>query len=391
MSLINKMLKDLDTRTGGTVDPAGVTAAHTGLRPVPSPRRHSWRGAWITGLVIAGLAAGLYGGYEWGLRGEPATPENARDLTAAPKSKGEDTASKVTRNAPGAASAGQADKPMPPQAAAGKVVQPSKPEAQEAVLARAGLANPEAVKDRAHQTPAAATSLRPLPSGQSMAVSGSGAKTTRRTAGSRQAKPSRESSVSKRARPPTAEEQAGAGYQQAQRSLQQARPLAAEQQLRKALEIDPAHIAARELLVSLLLSKGQWQLAQQQLQHGLDAAPKHYRFAQVLARLHAEHGEDQQALMVLAASRVQAAGDPEYLALMAAIFQRAGQHADAARAYRQAVTVQPRQGKWWLGMAISLEAENNVQAAREAYHRAATSGLDGKLRQYAEQRLAALQ
>ena len=94
--------------------------------------------------------------------------------------------------------------------------------------------------------------------------------------------------------------------------------------------------------------------------------------------------------MVLEKYRARAAGDPEYLALMAAIFQRAGQHADAARAYRQAVTAQPRQGKWWLGMAISLEAVNNPKAAREAYHRAATSGLDGNLKQYAEQRLAAL-
>jgi len=56
----------------------------------------------------------------------------------------------------------------------------------------------------------------------------------------------------------------------------------------------------------------------------------------------------------------------------------------------KALGIRPQEGRWWLGLAISLEAEKNLPAAAEAYQRAKASVLDPKLARYAEQRLTAL-
>jgi MSHA biogenesis protein MshN len=76
---------------------------------------------------------------------------------------------------------------------------------------------------------------------------------------------------------------------------------------------------------------------------------------------------------------------------MATLYQRAGRHPEAVEAYSRAVRLNPQQGRWWLGLAISLEAAQNHGAAADAYQRAVQSGgLDSASRQYAQQRLVLL-
>jgi len=93
---------------------------------------------------------------------------------------------------------------------------------------------------------------------------------------------------------------------------------------------------------------------------------------------------------VLEKVRAEGANQPEYLALLATLYQRAGRQADAVETYRQALGQRPQEGRWWLGLGISLEAQKNWTAAGEAYQRAKASVLDPKLARYAEQRLGAL-
>ena len=138
-----------------------------------------------------------------------------------------------------------------------------------------------------------------------------------------------------------------------------------------------------------MLQQGHWREAQELLEQGLDAVPAHYPFAQLLARVYVEHGADTKALAVMEGHRSAAADNPDYVAFLATLYQRAGKHAEAVKTYNEAVSLNPQEGRWWLGMGISLEAVQDRKDAGAAYQRAIDSGtLDDNLLKYARQRLA---
>ena len=195
--------------------------------------------------------------------------------------------------------------------------------------------------------------------------------------------------MDKRVKPFSPNEKAESEYRRAADLLQKGRMTDAEKHLRLALSADAAHTPSRELLAGLMLQQGHWREAQELLEQGIDAVPAHYPFAQLLARVYVEHGAEQKALAVMEASRRAGANNPEYVAFLAALYQRAGKHVEAVKTYSEAVTLNSQEGRWWLGMGISLEAVQDRDAAGAAYQRAINSGvLDNKLLQYARQRLA---
>ncbi len=186
----------------------------------------------------------------------------------------------------------------------------------------------------------------------------------------------------------SADDPAEGAYREAVRLLRQRQSDAAESPLRRALRHNPDHVAARELLVGVLLERNRWSEAQQLLEQGLVELPYHRGFTFLLARIYVEQGAEPRALSLLQAGRADAGKDPEYIGFLATLYQRAGRHAEASEAYRQAVTLRPQDSKLWLGFAGSLEAQRNWSAAAEAYQRAlATGGLSGELSRYASQRL----
>jgi MSHA biogenesis protein MshN len=195
--------------------------------------------------------------------------------------------------------------------------------------------------------------------------------------------------MDKKVKPPTSEERAEDEYRQAADSLQKGHEVEAKRQLRTALDDNPAHTRARELLAGLLVQSGHWHEAVQILEQGIDKVPAYYPFAQLLARVYVDHGADQKALAVMEHGRQAGAGDADYMAFLAAMYQRAGKSTEAIKAYSDAIRLNPREGRSWLGMGISLEANQDWNAAGAAYQRAIESGsLDDKLLNYARQRLA---
>ncbi len=197
--------------------------------------------------------------------------------------------------------------------------------------------------------------------------------------------------VDKKFKPQSREQHAESGYRNAVNMLQQGRADDAMYRLRTALTADPAHIQARELLAGLELQNGRWRQAQQVLEQGLETNPKYFSFAQLLARVYVEHGAEPKALALLESNRPQGSGNAEFMSFLATLYQRAGRHADAVAAYTDAVKLNPREGRTWLGMAISLEANADWKSAEEAYQHAIDSGmLDAKLMQYAKQHQAAV-
>jgi MSHA biogenesis protein MshN len=78
--------------------------------------------------------------------------------------------------------------------------------------------------------------------------------------------------------------------------------------------------------------------------------------------------------------------------LLAALYQRQGNHQAAARIYRQLLELRPGFGNWQVGLGVSLEALGDAAGARQAYQAALQArGLPSRLAHYARTRLAALQ
>lgn len=195
--------------------------------------------------------------------------------------------------------------------------------------------------------------------------------------------------LEKKLKPLTPEERAEGEYRLAAVALQKKRTGEAESRLRTALAAQPSHVKARELLAGLALQGGRWREAQSLLEQGAALNPNHYPFAQLLARSYVDHGQEKRALELLEKSRTAAGGDPEYLAFLATLYQRAGRQNDAAQNFSEALKQRPQEGRWWLGLAISLEAVEKWKESAEAYQRASASGsLDKQLLRYSQQRLA---
>lgn len=425
MSLINKVLKDLETRKDAPSRNAPRQAIFEGIRPTtgmgPAARRSRMLVivaaiAVVVGGVYAWQQGGLANGFErasqWlasitstepvvtkagsvAMEPAPAAPESpvpsSESATATappaepvipppPVAEAAKPASEPANTRPLAETAGAtpvapATTTGPVEPAAGdKIAAAPKAESSKPVEAAKPAPKPEAAKPMAASKPAVGEKPAALPAKKTKTI-GAG------EGGER---------IEKKERPQTAEELAEGAYREGVRFMQQGRPAQADQSLRLALTHDPKHLSARELLAGLQLEQGRSHDARVILEQGLVQVPEHVPFAQLLARLYVDQGAEQSAVTVLEGVRARGADQPEYLALLATVYQRIGRQADAVEAYRQALGLRPQEGRWWLGLGISLEAQKNFPAASEAYQRAKAGVLDPKLARYAEQRLAAL-
>lgn len=353
MSLINKMLKDLEVRKDG----AGRLE-----RPIfqdlhsTHGERRAGRGPWIVALTLLVFGgAALYSWNRWG-----------NDL------------SRVTASPAPVATVAQAPPaiPEPPT--------PAVPQVQEVVPAPVVVAKPPqpAARPKPVKAPGAAiakssVSETKLPRDERS-----------RAASSAEARPGQ---MEKTDRPYTTEEQAENTYQQALRFNAQGNAVEAERQLKALLLSQPKHVKARELLVGIHLANGRITEAQDALAQGMAQVPAHLAFRYQLARLHLERGEEARAVSLLEEARAQGSRDPELPAFLAALYQRTGRHADAVKNYQAALAAKPQEGRWWMGLGISLEAQQDSGAARDAYRRALDTGrLTANLARYAEDRLKAL-
>ncbi len=163
-------------------------------------------------------------------------------------------------------------------------------------------------------------------------------------------------------------------------------------ELRGALALAPRHHQARLALAELLIQQGHLEQSRETLRQGLALTPDHVPYARLLARLLVETGAIAQALLVLEDVRLAGSGDPEYLAFLAHLYQRSGRHREAVENYRQALSLSPQRGKWWLGLGISYEAQGQGKKALQAYLRTRLSAdTSAPLRQFAQRRIAVLQ
>ncbi len=196
---------------------------------------------------------------------------------------------------------------------------------------------------------------------------------------------------SKSAVPMRPEQKAELFYQAGYDHLRAEHNRLAEKSLHQALAMEPGHIKARELLSGIYIKQGRWVEASELLREGLTYSPEHLTFSKLYARALMQLNKDVQAIAVLKRYAPQMQSDPNYFALLAALYQRQNQHDEAAEVYARLVSLKPNNGVWWVGLGISLEALGRNQDALQAYGRARKTGnLRNEVARYTDNRLLAL-
>ncbi|MDY7547916.1 tetratricopeptide repeat protein [Glaciimonas sp. CA11.2] len=159
--------------------------------------------------------------------------------------------------------------------------------------------------------------------------------------------------------------------------------------LQQVLQLDPKHAAARQTLVGLLLDTKHQDDAMRKLQEGIAIDPAQTGMAMILARLQVERGNTRTALETLERSLSYALADADYQAFLAALLQREKRHKEAIDHYAIAIRKMPENGLWWMGYGISLQAENRLPEAKDAFTRAKSSStLSPELRTFVDQKLS---
>ena len=329
MSVINQMLRELDAR--GNV-PAGLPMALG--RPIGVKRHPIW-----LALGGAGLAAAVAVIY-WT---RPAVFTTVTPQEPPPVARQETKPVNPPSAAPG--TAGQSA----PRLAA--VVTRSLPVAP--TQGRGRSAAPETAHDPIEQ---------PLPASPAPA-----APLTPQDKGTRQVEPA----VIKNMTLLSPEDEAQQHYGDARMLHHAGKSEAAMEQYRQALARNPGMTAARIQLARLLQEKGQVDDALSLLQTG-HAQHADDDLAIAAGRLLADQGQREAALgwLQLGHSGLR----PADHALMGALLSQAHRHEEAGLAYQRALTADPGQGGWLLGLGLALEAQGRLEEARIAYRNALEHG-----------------
>jgi MSHA biogenesis protein MshN len=199
-------------------------------------------------------------------------------------------------------------------------------------------------------------------------------------------------SIDKQMRVAMPAERAEMQFRNATALLNQGRVAEAIDGYKTTLLLDSGHLAARQALVGLLLENKRVDEAQQFLQEGLNLSPERSNYAMLLARIQVERGDLQGAHELLDRHAAGAANSADYHAFDAAVLQRLGRHKEAVAGYQAALRLAPRAGLWWMGLGISLQADNRGAEALDAFRRARSAGgISPELLSFVDQRVKQLQ
>jgi MSHA biogenesis protein MshN len=364
MSLINKVLQDLDQRSAMS---APDSSPPQQVRVVPPPKAgREWFWRIVAGLMVLALAWVAWITYQ--LQPRPVATELA--FRAAEEAK-------QRRPAPPKPEADRSAKPAP------SVPAPAVP--SEVFKLALSIDTPIAERAEEARKPQKAAAAPQGPA----APAAPAAKT--KPAAPLAPASSMDSKLEKRDQARSTSDRADADYRRGVNFINQGRVSEGEIALGSAVAADPAHEAARQTLVALYLEQRRIPEATRQLQEALAINPRQLHFAVVLARIHAERGDHASALDVLNRVKSTAGGDAEFNALLGAVLQRLSRHPEAAEAYRAAVNAVPHSGISWVGLGISLEAMARRPEAAEAFKRGVATGtLTAEVKTFAEQRARAL-
>ncbi len=344
MSLINRMLQDLDQRQAGTSGPAalpaGVQVAGSGAADGPRLRPQ----VAALGLLGLGLAA-VFHFWEGPLPFLP-KPEVAVAVPLA------------------------MDAPAAPAAAPVAAVQPVAsvevaPEPVEAPAVVAAAVEPSAPRPR---KPAGDAAARP--------------RQAREGAGKTAAAP-----VEKSVARSDQQHVADFHYRQSLDAYALGRTTESLAQAREALRLDPDHLDARQLLLRQLVEQREMDAARTVLREGLQRHPEQAAWVKLAVRLELEKGDLTAARALVEQAPPAVIAQADFQALAGTLAQRQGRQGEAADHFRAALGRNPADGRSWIGLGLALEAQGHEPEARESFRRAlATEGLPAELQTLAQKK-----
>lgn len=383
MSLVNKMLRDLDARRAGAV---GRGSLLTAVSPLPEEENGKGHSIGLIVFVVAGVSLAAAIQFNWpplqSLLTQIAANFNPPPPTAVPKVF--TPAMVATAPAPQAvpepaSEPPSAVSPAPTLAATTSASPPPVASTAKPVTKPAAKPAP-----KAPVTAVAKPASKPAPS----AVAGAAATSALVAAAASSTTLPADGTIDKQMNRPPPHERAEAEYRQGVLAQRQGSVDEAQIRYRRALADQPEHVNARQALVGLLIEHRRYDDAEMQLRGGLEAGVARLTFATLLARLKVERGDPQSALDILLQHSAAGERSADYQGFVAVLQNRAGRPADAAQRYRAATRLSPSEARWWVGLAMALEAEGKAQEAREAYLQARSlPGLAPELALHIEQRL----
>ena len=409
MSLINKMLQDLDAR--GTTRTEALPGQ---VKPVArAPYRLSRRViAAAAGGAVAATALVWVGWTQWHRGAQPA-PVTVQPVAVAAKpavkaapvvtgpvqaasTPATSTVAPVaaTATAPAAAASSEhADEAQPMSRAERRAERERRAAERKAErLAQAAAVHPKDVAPMEPDSEEAREARRAM--AQVLAMRGKSSKKSSAALLAAARAAAQDEHAAKPGRAPQGRQEMGAQraegeYRRALASLQEGRMTETVAALEQALKYEPTHEAARQTLVGLLIEANRTDEAMRQLQQGLALDPRQPAMAMLLARLQIEGGGN--GIDTLARTLPYAGSDPDYRAFLAAALARQQRHREAAEQYQQAVRAVPGNGVWWMGLGMSLQAEKRNGEALDAFQKArASGGLSQELQAFVERRIQQL-
>lgn len=99
----------------------------------------------------------------------------------------------------------------------------------------------------------------------------------------------------------------------------------------------------------------------------VDRDPSRIAAAKRLARLYAEAGQWDAAWRVLERSGPYALKNAEYQGFAGTVLHRMKQLPTAAAFYHRAIALQPEDGRWWVGLGLTLADAGLRKEARQAF------------------------
>jgi Tfp pilus assembly protein PilF len=389
MSLINQMLRDLESRNTANNAPSTLQR-NIKVAQAPSSKMP----VLIWSLLAITATGGTYWAYQYSkslvkspsaviadnIKKEPVPAATFEKVLAAPNAVANEATAKTEQKAPENIPASPISETQPISVA--KTV----PATQPAPVLQPILATQTAPPTQPIPAVQTAPTIQPDPTAQSVPAAHAMPEVVAdgMSGNTRPIKPK-----SPQPKQAPAKQRADMLYRQAEDNPEDAS--ATVFKLEQALMLDPRHLKARLLLAKTLYNQGQIYKTAEFLDQSLALFPDNLQFINTRAQLYLQQKNPNGALSTLQRIDLANSSNETYLSLLAAAYQQQQSFANAAKVYQKLVNVNPEKAENWLGLALAQEKLGNPKLAREFYQQALSkNSLKESVASYVKQRLAEL-
>lgn len=373
MSVINKMLQDLDARQGGTAE-----ASQLYTKPAAAADNGMQVRLVVAAVGVALLAGGTAFGWRYWHKPKQLAPAPvpAKVVLMPPPA----TVTPLAAAQAPAPVSESASVPAPAPVSASAVVPGPKlaPEPAPVTVAPSPAASARVVQP-AQVSSSEAGAAPPTPSAHVTVKVAADKHVTAKKHGKREVKvagpkpaPAKADQVGAQGKEETPSQKAESAYRRGVASIQEGYVNDGIVALEQALQANPRHDAARQTLVRVLIDNKRTEEAIGLMQAGLTLDPRQPSMAMLLARLQIEHGGT--GIDTLMRSLPYAGNNAEYHAFLAGALQRQQRHGEAVEQYVIALRGAAQNGVWLMGLGISLQAEHRDAEALDAFRKAKNVG-----------------